>query len=310
MVRGLLGDTDITGGDVFTNADLLPQFQSSWRELNAMRVQEQIPVAKRVFYHNLLANATMLAPIQAGIKDFGQPSLLEERQVGTILAVSNVASGTGGAIQVTTSTPHGITAPTEVYLSDVLGLEVVNGRWFASVIDSTNVLMLGSIFPPLNTAANSGYVASSGSLTLSSGQRFTEVILRDDLFDRDQDAVLAECSWQGETYQFIGATQIVQLKITFFTSGDPPTTGSLIYDDIMEPLAYRTASLAAYKHSRGEDESGRLDIEARGQNRDGSGGAYYRWLQPRVRQLQQVPLRRPIEPPAHLVDVYDPLSIV
>src|SRR6185312_3910688 len=107
---------------------------------------------------------------------------------------------------------------------------------------------------------------------------FTDLRQMEQLPDRDPDSKLLEYSWREDAYQFVGASQAIQLRITYFSSGDPPTTGSLIYDDILNALAYRTAAMAAYKHGRGQNEAERLDIEARGPELDGGGGFYYLFL--------------------------------
>lgn len=262
-----------------------------------MMEADQIPAVERRWFHTLPANTSILYPIQAGITDFGEPSLLEERIPGPSVAISAIAAGAGNAIQITTSAPHNLTGTPEVFISDVLGVPLANGRWFATVIDASNLLLNGSIFD--------GAYVSGGSVTTAT-DRFTEVRLCSTLSDRDPDSKLLEVQWIGDAYQFIGATQALQLRITYFSSGNAPTTGSLVYDDIKNPLMYRVAALCAYKHGRGQGEAERLDIEARGENKDGQDGMYYTFLQKKVRQQQQTPLRRPVRPPAHLEDIYYP----
>lgn len=293
-VRALLGDTDIPGGDVFTDSVIQLMFESAWTELIAMANEDQIPMEKRVWYHNLPASTGVLFPVQLAATDFGYPVFLEERIPSISKTITDAVSSTGtdgDSIKIEI-VAHGIAATTECAISDLLGVPNANGRWFASVFDVDNLILRGSQF--------AGLYVSGGILTISS-DRFTEVRQTEQLPDRDQDSKLHYFSWRENAYWFVGATQTIQLRITYDSSGAAPQSGqSLIFDGIMNPLAYRTAALLAYQKGRGQGEAERLDIEARGPNKDGRDGLYFRFLQPLVRQLQQTPTRRPVWPPEHL----------
>ncbi len=72
LVRQLLGDTDVAGGDLFTNSEIQPLFVSAWDELIGMMSQDQIPTAKRTAYHVVPAYTNVLFPSQMNILDLTQ----------------------------------------------------------------------------------------------------------------------------------------------------------------------------------------------------------------------------------------------
>jgi hypothetical protein len=208
-----------------------------------------------------------------------------------------VADDGSGNIQITTSTAHGWSTNQEVFASDIGGVPEANGRFFVTVLDAVNVTLRGPQFNP-----ESAYT-SGGTLTTSS-DRFEEVHFVEELSDRAPEPQLREYSWSEDMFQFIGATQDVQLRIRYLFNNSAPTAGSLVYEGIENALAHRASAILAYAHNRGQGEAGRLDVEARGPQLDGGGGLYYLYLSQKVREMQKEPLQRPVRPPAHLADIY------
>lgn len=145
LVRELLGDTDVPGGDVFQDSEILGSFGSAWDELMTMLSSDQVPAAERIWFHTLAMDTGVLFPSQAQITDLDSVSLIEERSVGLSVAIANVTSR-NGTIQITTVAPHGLTGTSEVFVSDVPGVPAANGRWLATAIDFTDLLLRGSIF--------------------------------------------------------------------------------------------------------------------------------------------------------------------
>lgn len=304
LVRHLLGDTDVAGGDLFTDGEIHPSFISAWDELISMMAADQIPAAKRIWYHILPAYTTILYPSQAGINDLDSLVRLRERTAVTQIAITACISGTGGAIQITTASPHGFASNQLTQVMDLQGVRGANGQWYATVVDPSNLLLKGSMFP-----SDAAYVASTGAVEPANANQFLPVHRREDLPQRDPDTALIEFAWREDNLQFIGATVDAQLEITYLSDGTAPSlTGSLIYDGIQNALAYRTAALLAYKHGRGQDDGARLDRDARGDDLDGHGGHYYTFLQRKIREMQKDRLQRPVEPPAHLTEIYYPTS--
>ena len=301
-VRDLLGDTDIPGGDLFTNSEQGGALTTAWDDIVSMMAADQIPAMKRIWYHVVPANTTVLYPIQAGIEDLDSVVALDERPAGTSANISAMVAGTGNQIQVTTAAPHGLSGTPEVFISDLTYTDGLgaNGRWFATVIDASNLLLRGSIFPATATYTSGGTVTTST-------ERFRPVTRVEELSQvQVGNTNLGTFCWREDAFQLNGATADVQVRITYLSDGSAPTTGSLIYDGIKNALAHRTAAILAYKHGRGQDDAARLDRDARGPELDGGGGYFFTFLQRKVRDLQKTPLYRPVRPPETLTDIYLP----
>lgn len=303
LVRQLLGDTDVAGGDLFTNSEIQPLFVSAWDELIGMMSQDQIPTAKRTAYHVVPAYTNVLFPSQMNILDLDSVDAIDERPAVPsvqIISIDLATDAAGVSIMVTTLGPHGVSAGQVVQVMDVADIPQANGQWYCDIVGPATLILRGSIFPA------GGVYNAGGSLQVANTQQFNPVRRREELSQRDPDTQLHEYSWSDDAFQFVGATLDVQLRIKYLSDGTAPTSGSLIYDGIKTPLAYRTAALLAYKHGRGQDDGQRLDTDARGSALDGHDGHYYRFLQKKIREMQKDRLQRPVEPPAHLVEVYYP----
>lgn len=366
-VRNALGDTDVPGGDVFTNDEIRESFITAWDEMQGMMAADQIPAVKRIRYHKVPSYTLVLYPSQARITDLDTTILLEERAMGNSVNISGalqatfrqefnaqtsvvvthnlgtvnvtpiaydgngtvipwsgtagyvvtdlntvtvtftgsttgaivVNIGNGQQILVTTDGVHSLTGTPLIYISDVLGIDFINARWYADVISTTRLLLRGSIF--------SGVYESGGTIS-TSAEQFKEVYRRETLSQRDPDSRLGEYSWREDAFQFVGATADIEVRIAYFSDGSAPTTGSLVYDGIKNPLAVRTAAILAYKHSRGQNDGARLDREARGRDLDGHEGLYYLFLSQKVRELQEDALYRPVRSPDYWTEIYEPIS--
>ena len=297
LVRSLLGDTDVAGGDVFTNEAITEPYKAAWAEMMAMMTADQIPAAKRIWYETLASYTSRLVPTQAAITDLESVVALEERPAGTSVTISDVVDDGGGAIQITTSGAHALSSNQKVFVGDVSGVPEANGSWFVTVSAPTIIVLRGSSF-----REDSDY--DSGGTIVTSSDQFRDVHRVEDLPDRDPQAELGVYSWREDAFQFIGATADIQLRITFMFNNEAPTTGSLVYSGIKNPLAHRAAAILAYAHNRGQQEAGRLDVEARGPRLDGCGGLYYLFLSQKVREMQKTLMQRPVRPPDHLADLY------
>jgi hypothetical protein len=104
----------------------------------------------------------------------------------------------------------------------------------------------------------------------------------EELAQRFGGSSLGEFEWREDTFHFVAATTPRQLKITYFESSAPPSSGSIGIDDSFLFLAtYGAAVIAPWK---GYDERGdALMLQAVG--RDGKGGYLYDLVSPMVRSL-------------------------
>lgn len=95
--------------------------------------------------------------------------------------------------------------------------------------------------------------------------------------------------WEGDIFQFVGATGSQQLKIEYRASSAAPTTGAIGIDGSYDFLKVRTASLAAATFGM-SDRKQELMLRAFGQKMepDGSGGLLRQFINPEVKAILPV----------------------
>lgn len=278
----LLGDVN---QEQFTNAVLLPFYQAAYREAYTVVLRWKLPVGRRDAYFYLPANTTLMTPAQLGIADTGEPIALWERAQIITAAISNVSNTT--PIQVTTSTPHGLSEGNPCELFNITGVVGINGiQWRVHVIDANNVTLNGS------TAGGTG---STGTL-INGGEESdnpfipmhpVEVIPQD-----PPDYLNRWWTWKDDVFQFRGATGPTEVWIEYESSGDPPSSGSVGWDNCQNFMMYRTASLAAVPYDMPQSAS---EYKARAfgpsGEPDGTGGELRAFVYPMLKEKQKRPKR-------------------
>ena len=99
-VRGLLHDTQVSGGETFTNTMLQVQFNEPYRTMFGCLMGASKRV-QRSSYVLLPSNTTILIPATVGINDFAEPEMIEERASTSATAISATSNTT--PITVTTT---------------------------------------------------------------------------------------------------------------------------------------------------------------------------------------------------------------
>lgn len=276
----LLGDTDM---EQFTSAIQLPWFGFAYRELYDVFQRWRLPSAKRYAYALLPAYTSVLAPPTAGITDMGEPLELWERTGASSLAVTGASNAT--PIEITTATAHGLSTNSEVDITGVAGPIGVNGNWFITVTAPTKFTLNGSIAG--GAYSSGGYVLSGMNNVWSRMQEL------DPLGDAVPDAYLKVYEWVNDRFGFYGATQPVELKIYYTSSGAAPTSGAIGIDNCRNFLALRTASLLADAYDQ-PTRAQSLKSESFGPSMtaDGTGGALRNLVGPMLLERQNL-VRRP-----------------
>lgn len=215
-------------------------FGGAYRELVTSYDFYQAPAAIFEVWTNLPAYTSILNPVsQALALNFQQPRILSERDIATTINVTNATVAAGGLITLTFAAQSlsaaGISAATEILVSGVGGVTGADGRFFPTIVDDTDLTLNGSI--------GSGSYTSGGVVT-TSNDNYTAVKQVTELADRFPSLRLWEYTFENGNFYFVGATQARQLRLSYFASGLPPTTGSVGYDDSLDFLAHRTAALA------------------------------------------------------------------
>jgi hypothetical protein len=243
LVLGLLGDTQVAGGSVFTTKFQAPHLSSAYQELftkldniGASRVQREgyflMPAYTGVFY-----------PSVAGLYNFGGPVEIRERGTATAYAISAVTpSPTTGTCAVTVAAlPTTVVTGTQVEVYGIKGVsDDVNDQWTITVNSPTSIV--------LNGCAAEGTYTTGGYVIYSSEQWSDPLVARDDTdnFPTSPVTSLAMFSWQRGVMKFPVVNAAREIRLRYQLSGSLPVTcDSMGIEDSLNFLGYRTAQLCA-----------------------------------------------------------------
>jgi hypothetical protein len=240
-VRGLLNDNQVVGGEVFTNTFLQVQFNEPYRTMfgSLMGASKRV---ERVAYVLLPVNTTVLIPSTAGLTDFAEPEMIEERPATNATAISTTSNTT--PITVTTVAPHGFGPNgTQVmgFVTGVIGSNAPWGNWGAVVTGPSTFTLNGS--------AGDGSTGTSGAFYGASQVQWQEVMPADltNILDGQPQQYLLNYVWMNEQLLFRGSTQNQMLRLTYYASGTPPASVNINIniDNCRDFLACATAYNAA-----------------------------------------------------------------
>lgn len=240
-VRGILSDTQISGGELFTNsyfANNPNAFGEPYRSMYSKMAGGSKRV-QRVVYLVLPANYNVIIPSTYGIVDFSEPEMIEERPATNSIVVTGTSTSTP---IIATAPGHGLTGVAQGAIGGVLGTSAPWGNWFVTVIDANTF--------SLNGSASDGTAGTGGFFYPQTSQNFAEVFPLDLSaagLDGQTSSVLGVYLWINEMLQFRGATSAVELRITYYASGTAPTNPNTIIgvDNARDFLATATASNCA-----------------------------------------------------------------
>lgn len=248
-VRGILNDTQIPTGEVFTNNYFILNpnaFGEAYRSMFSRMIGGSKRV-QRVVYVVLPAQTTVLIPQTYGIVDFSDPEMIEERPaVGPGIAITGTSTTTP---IVVTAPAHGL-GPTgnmvPGQICNVIGTSSPWGNWYVTVIDANSFSLNGSM--------SDGVAGTGGLFFPQSSQPWSEVTPIDLSFeglDGQPSSCLGNYLWIDEMLQFRGASQATQLRLTYYASGTAPTDPNFIVgiDNSRDFLSIATASNCAYSLS-------------------------------------------------------------
>jgi hypothetical protein len=308
FARKLCHDTEIPGGQRYTDAYLREFAQSAWSDLFQAYAIHQLPRAKRRFYYILPAFTDSLAPAALGI-DIGDLQLMEERVVdpATILGIANVQPHTSkDALPVvdqcriyTTNQAHGFIDGDRVTVWGV-GPQItddINDQWMVRPVgdpapyefvlmgcsaDATDLLP----YSPIQTAS-----------VIKSSNTFSEMSADSDQGQQPlASQTLGKYEWREGRLHFRGSASTIQLRLTLNVSPDFPilSTQSLGINGCFNVMAYAIAARALMQDDRNTAIG--YAIEAWGPSAESGqpnlaepGGHLQNFLRPQRRQQQNLP---------------------
>lgn len=290
--RAYLSDTQIPGGEVFTDSYLQLQFEEPYRRAfrNLQGLSKRV---QKVAYVNLPASTTQLVPSAYGIVDFAEPESIEERPAQTPIAIATTSNAT--PIVVTTVAPHGLGSigdMVEGTIGGVTGTAAPWGQWFCTITGPSTFTLNGSV--------RNGVAGVGGSWTTWSQIQFRELQPLDyeaQGLDGIPQQYLGAYIWRDNRLHFRGCTGTQQLRIMYWASGSAPQLGNqdIGIDDIRDFLGCATAANAA--RSKGWTEMANELRETAygasgGDDPNSFGGLLGEWIKIQVTTMQRGPQRR------------------
>lgn len=281
QARSLLGDDQIAGGEIFSNAVLLPHYSKAYRALYRMMASLGNPYIERDTFFILPANTNFLDPVTAGVTDMGEPLFVEYRIGFTSV---NIAGVSGFGTVLVNAIAHGFSTGDQVTISNAGGWPETDGMWGITVLDANNFFLNGCV------GSGAGYLGNG--VAVKGTGRFLEMKLTDRFDDLGTSVNDYRYAWLQDTLHFRPNTLPIQLRITYLASGNPPiSTGSPIgIDDCLDFLSTYAAGLAIASRG-GRDRANELLMEALGPAKTESvpDGMLLALLRTEIKRLQRIP---------------------
>jgi len=281
--RSKCGDTEVSGGQIYTDTLLLPHIQEATRALWRGLRNLAVPRVKRTFYYTLAANTSFLPLSPETITaDFSQPADMVAQRGGlTSVAISNVVQS-GNNLVVTTSSNHNLSTGDIVVLEQIGGIRWVNVLTPVVVDSSTQITVNGLIGSGTYTVG--GYVVTSNN-------EFDEVPWADYLPSATTQSTpwIAACVYANRSFQFAPSSENRQLRIQYWSSSTVPAIGAdvIAFDDCIDFISMY-AGAEACESQGAASRAAKLRTQAVGPGYDNGiiGGELRSLMSSAVRQMQ------------------------
>lgn len=285
QTRAECGDTEVSGGQIYTNTILLPHIQSAtralWRGLRNMAA----PRVRRTFYYTLPANTSVFYPSSALVTDFSEPSGPVAERGSLTSAAITAAVASGQNLSVTCGAGHGRATGDVVVLEQIAGLGGANV--LCSITVSSGTVLLANGVLTTGTYTSGGYVVTSAN-------EFSDIpwSTAAPLATTQSTAGLNACMYEAGAFRFLPSNDARQIRVRYWSSANVPVTGTDVIglEDCIDFIA-KFAGSNACKAQGAEQRSAELREEAVGPgfSRGIYGGEMLQLMQTAVRQIQNIP---------------------
>lgn len=266
-VRSYLGDDEVSGGDLYTDAVLLPHLQSAVNTLFRCLTRSESPLTERTCYYNLPAGQSYLDLDTAGMGDVAEMLSIRAKTVESSGAIEDLVWNAGTSAWRVASTAHGLSSDNLVYLYGVTdgADEFVNADWRITVINADNFDLRGS---PNKTAATATYdsVAATGRWVFATatdwGYPMNQVDGVQDINDSGLGFRQAYDFRQGalRLQPDLAAARLLEIKYRIEPNNIVSTAPNLRVRNSQDFLARMTAGLAALQKGAAESAAMNLAI--------------------------------------------------
>lgn len=284
QTRAECGDTEVAGGQIYTNSLLLPHVQSATRTLWRGLRNLATPRVQKTMYYTLPANTNTFFPSTALITDFSEPTGVVARRGGLTSVAVAAATQSGSNLDITCTGSHGLTTGDIVVLEQLGGLKGANILCSVTVTSATQLLANGVV--TTGTYTSGGYVVTSRN-------EFNALEWRQALPSATTQSTvgLAVCVYLDNYFQFLPSTDAQQIRIVYWSSAEVPTTGTdqIAFNDCIDFIAKYAASMAC-KAQGANDRAATLKDESVGPrfNEGIFGGELRQLMQAAVRERQNL----------------------
>ncbi len=284
QTRAECGDTEVAGGQIYTNSLLLPHIQSATRTLWRGLRNLAAPRVQRTFFYTLPANTNTFHPSTALITDFSEPSgPVAQRGSLTSVAVA-AATQSGSNLDITCTGAHSLTTGDTVVLEQLGGLKGANILCTVTVTSSTQLLANGVVTTGTYTSGGKVVTSSNEFNGLEWRQSIPSAVTR-------SSRGLSVAVYQDNYFQFLPSSDDQQIRITYWSSAQVPTSGTdqSAFNDCIDFLAKYAGSMAC-KAQGANDRAATLKEESVGPRFSEGifGGELRQLMQAAVRERQNL----------------------
>ncbi len=285
QTRAECGDTEVAGGQIYTDALLLPHIQNATRALWRGMRNLAIPRVRRALYYTLPANTSVFYPATALVTDFSDPSGPVAARGGVTMIANIAATPVAAGLDITCPSPHGLVTGNTVVLEQIPTLKNVNVLCAITAGSATQLIANGVI--TTGTAVSGGYVTYSNN-EFGDLQWATSIPSASNNTSTQLGAVL----WQNGYFQFVPCSEAKQIRIFYWSSAQVPTAGSdqIGVNDCIDFISQFAASKA--QKAQGANDRAATAMEQAvgpGYTRGNIGGELLQLLQAAVRERQNLP---------------------
>jgi len=284
QTRAECGDTEVPGGQIYTNYLLLPHIQSATRTLWRGLRNLASPRVQRTFFYTLPANTNTFHPSTALITDFSEPSgPVAQRGSLTSVAVA-AATQSGSNLDITCTGAHSLTTGDTVVLEQLGGLKGANILCTVTVTSPTQLLANGVVTTGTYTSGGKVVTSSNEFNGLEWRQSIPTAVTR-------SSRGLSVAVYQDNYFQFLPSSDDQQIRITYWSSAQVPTSGTdqIAFNDCIDFLAKYAGSMAC-KAQGANDRAATLKEESVGPRFSEGifGGELRQLMQAAVRERQNL----------------------
>lgn len=278
LTRSILGDTQISGGQIFTNAFLYgaahgasPPFtgtggpmQSAYNKLFERLRTRNDRRSRRTSFAYIPANTSFVNPLTVGITNCGNPIDLWERSLSTppfydITAIALTPASQGVAPYALLTVAHGGTLVTgqTIEVQGVLGVsDDINNYWTLTVPDSSHVQLNGCTAIGTYTATTGIVIVGAESWPqLPMSRVWNQFNINQLPIGPASQTCFRNWTWETSALRLPPLSTSRELMIDYNLSGQVPLDPSLslAIDDCLNCLAYRVAAIAGRSKGRPQD---------------------------------------------------------